>query len=253
MDRHTAKGSQLSRRDSVLSHVSQTGAPGSASPETSRAAPGYHQPRPGNMYPGQDPAGSHYPHMSPVPGPYVNGGHTNGAQHPTLDTYGHDSSYSHGLAHDHTHSPVIPVHPAQSRHGSFSVSSPVPNQQRYGDQTTTAPHSSNFVSQQNVMSFSLPASQYSNGHGVSQPDVSQSYGAATTAEYSEQSHQQSSEMMMLGQMAMPGTVPMFGSDTLNKSPYVGMPEDFLSYLFNTSSPGERSPMSKDMMQGTYSR
>lgn len=170
-----------------------------------------------------------------------------------MDTYGHESDYAHGLPHDHTQSPVISHHQGRNRTGSFSVSSPVPNQQRYGDQVTTAPQSSSFVSQQNVMSFSLPASQYPNGHGVSQPDVSQSYGGTTSAEYSEPNHQQSSEMMMLGQMAMPGTVPMFGSDSLNKSPYVGMPEDFLSYLFNTSSPGERSPMSKDVMQGAYSR
>ena len=186
-------------------------------------------------------------------GTYANGGHTNGNQHSSLGTYSHESDYTHALSHDHAQSPVIPVHPSRNRAGSFSVSSPVPNQQRYGDQVTTAPQSSNFISQQNVMSFSLPASQYPNGHGVSQPEVSQSYGTATSAEYSEPSHQQSSEMMMLGQMAMAGTVPMFGSDTLNKSPYVGMPEDFLSYLFNTSSPGSRSPISKDVMQGAYSR
>lgn len=41
-------------------------------------------------------------------------------------------------------------------------------------------------------------------------------------------------MMMLDQMAMPGTVPVFGGDgDLNKSPYVGMPEDFMAYLFNS--------------------
>lgn len=50
-------------------------------------------------------------------------------------------------------------------------------------------------------------------------------------------------MMMLDQISMPNTMPMFGSDNLlNKSPYVGMPEDFYAYLFNTAGQGEGSPM-----------
>jgi hypothetical protein len=60
---------------------------------------------------------------------------------------------------------------------------------------------------------------------------------------------------MLDQMAMPGTVPVFGSDgALNKSPYVGMPEDFMAYLFNfpPSGDGSSSPMSQ-VMPGPYSK
>ena len=102
------------------------------------------------------------------------------------------------------------------------------------------------------MSFNLPPSQHSNMQDVSQPDASPTYGAPAPSEYAEQGHQQSSEMMMLGNMAMPGTVPVFGSDMLNKSPYVGMPEDFFAYLFNTSA-GGRSPVSQDMIQGAHSR
>jgi hypothetical protein len=104
------------------------------------------------------------------------------------------------------------------------------------------------------MPFNLPPSQFSSGQGVSQPDHTQSYAMTTGADYSEAA-QQSSEMLMLGNMAMPGTVPMFGSDgVLNRSPHVGLPEDFLTYLFHTASPtGERSPMSKDAMQGAYSK
>ena len=41
---------------------------------------------------------------------------------------------------------------------------------------------------------------------------------------------------MLDQMSMPATVPVFGEGgDLNKSPYVGMPEDFMAYLFNSPS------------------
>jgi hypothetical protein len=55
-------------------------------------------------------------------------------------------------------------------------------------------------------------------------------------------------MMLLDQMSMPTTIPVFGpSDSLlNKSPYVGMPEDFMAYLFNTGNvqpaDGSGSPM-----------
>lgn len=252
MDRHTAKGSQLSRRDSVLSHVSQTDGPGSASPETSRAAPGYHQQHPAAMnYHAQD-TGHYAPMNSVAQGSYPNGGQMNGHQPQRIDTYGHDQMYHGSAGFDYSHSPVTPAHAAiPQRTGSLSVSSPAPGQDRFVDQAHSAPQS-NYVSQSNMMSFNLPPSQYPNGQGVSQADVSQANGNATSTQYSEPHHQQS-EMMMLDQMAMPGTVPVFGSDMLNKSPYVGLPEDFLSFLFNTTSPGERSPMGNPVMHGQYAR
>jgi hypothetical protein len=124
-------------------------------------------------------------------------------------------------------------------------------QPRYGGPANGTPQSASFVSQQNVLPFNLPPAQYSNGHNVSQQqDTPHSYAPTTSAEYSEAAHQQSAEMMMLGQMAMPGTVPMFGGDGgLTKSPYVGMPEDFLTYLFNSSPGGEKSPMADPMRSG----
>lgn len=252
MDRHTAKGSQLSRRDSVLSHISQTDTPGSASPETSRAVPGYHQQHSATMgYHAQDTG--HYASMnSAAQGSYVNGGQVNGHQPQRIDTYGHDQMYHGNAGFDYTHSPVTPAHTSvPQRSGSFNVSSPGLGQDRFGEQAHPA-HQSSYVPQSNMMSFNLPPSEYPNGHGVSQTDVSQAHANATSAQYSEPHHQQS-EMMMLDQMAMPGTVPVFGSDMLNKSPYVGLPEDFLSFLFNTSSPGERSPMGQPVRHGQYAR
>lgn len=250
MDRHTAKGSQLSRRDSVLSHVSQTDAQGSASPETSRAVPGYYQHPGSTTYHGQD--SGQYSSMSvPAHGSYTNGPQVNGHQPPRIDTYGHDQMYHGNSGYDYSHSPVTPAHgsmPQQS--GSMSASSPAPGQDRFPGQAPQS--SSNYVPQSNMMSFNLPPSQYPNGHSASQADVSQAQGHPTSAEYSE-AHQQPTEMMMLDQMAMPGTVPVFGSDMMNKSPYVGMPEDLISFLFNTSSPGERSPMGKPVMHGQYAR
>lgn len=42
--------------------------------------------------------------------------------------------------------------------------------------------------------------------------------------------------MLLDNMSNQTTIPVFGSESvLNKSPYVGMPEDFMAYLFNTGS------------------
>lgn len=58
-------------------------------------------------------------------------------------------------------------------------------------------------------------------------------------------------MMLLDQMSMPTTIPIFGpaDSILNKSPYVGMPEDFMAFLFNTNGqPGEGSPMIGAQMQ-----
>lgn len=58
-------------------------------------------------------------------------------------------------------------------------------------------------------------------------------------------------MMLLDQMAMPQTMPVFGSDSmLNKSPYVGMPEDFMAYLFNTAHT-DGSPMAVPIQGGGY--
>lgn len=53
------------------------------------------------------------------------------------------------------------------------------------------------------------------------------------------------ELSMLDNMS---TIPVFGSDgVLNKSPYVGMPEDFMAYLFNTQGV-EGGPMNQMMPQ-----
>lgn len=252
MDRHTAKGSQLSRRDSVISHVSQAGAPGSTSPEANRAVtnlPKVHQPSV-QYHASHDSA---YQINHDASAPYTNGTHTHHdtmSQH-GLNGFGHDQSYQHDLHQNHASSPIGVSHP--NRVGPFTGASPAPNQHQFGSQGDVTPHSTPFVSQQNVMPFNLPPSQYSGGQGVSQPDAGHSYGMTANADYSDPG-QQSSEMLMLGNMAMQATVPMFGTDgVLNKSPYVGMPEDFLTYLFNTASPGERSPMSKDMMHNAYSK
>lgn len=55
---------------------------------------------------------------------------------------------------------------------------------------------------------------------------------------------------MLDNMSSQTTIPVFGSDSvLNKSPYVGMPEDFMAYLFNTQG-AEGAAMNQMMPQYT---
>lgn len=252
MDRHTAKGSQLSRRDSVLSHVSQTGPAGSASPENKRTSSGYNlPPQPSTPYrQQQDSSRASYPTMGlSQQAPFTNGGN----QPPAMDTYPHESTYSTSLPNDHqSQSPVVSAHSTGPiRSNSYAVASPTANQQRFPNWESGAPQTSGFVAQPNVMSFSLPPSQYPSGHDAPQPDVSQSYGAA--GEYSEAGQQQQNDMMMLGDMTMPATAPVFGSETLNKSPYAGMPEDFLSYLFNSVPAGESSPIGSDAMRGSFAQ
>jgi hypothetical protein len=72
-------------------------------------------------------------------------------------------------------------------------------------------------------------------------------GATTTAaEYHHSHHQhaheaanQSSEMMMLDQMAIQASAPVFASDGIhNKSPYT-LPDDFVKFLFHSNSDLQR--------------
>jgi hypothetical protein len=70
-----------------------------------------------------------------------------------------------------------------------------------------------------------------------------------------QDYSEASNHMMLDQMAMPGTAPVFGTDgALNKSPYVGMPLDFMNYLFNSEvHAGHGSPMSSPIIPVSYTK
>lgn len=66
------------------------------------------------------------------------------------------------------------------------------------------------------------------------------YEGPMPAEYQDTTHHPT-DVIALDQMAMPSVVPVFGDDGgMNKSPYVGMPEDFMAYLFN-SLPSQDSP------------
>lgn len=236
MDRHAAKGSQLNQRDSMAGHIAPVIAPGSKSPENSRNHIDYSKTGPSNMsyQPQQDNNTNPYSSMSTTPtGIYQNGVVTNG-----MDSYG---SQNHGFESrtpqlNQPHSPSVSQRASISAtSGPFGVMSPIANQHGFQTPQSHTPQVNTFIPQQNVMPMNLPPSQFSNAQNSMSRDPSQNFGTGTSVEYSEPTSQ-AGEMMMLDQMAMPGTVPVFGGDgDLNKSPYVGMPEDFMAFLFNSPS------------------
>ena len=225
MDRHTAKGSQLNRRSSI---ASQTASAMPNSPNPSGMGSG-----PGDIKPPAQLDQYQTPHS------------------PSMNSYGHLShtppmGYANmGPVHSMagTHSPSF-----HSPHGSVSGGGPI----QYGmvsphHQAFTHPNSAAstgaFVPQHNVMPFHLPPAQYAHSPIMTPQDVTSPFVGPVT-DYPETSHAHSAaELALLDQMAMPGTAPVFG-DGANKSPYVGMPEDFMAYLFNSpaAQAGSHSPM-----------
>jgi hypothetical protein len=255
-DRHTAKGSALSRKESLLSQVSPMvdGRPlfapsGSTSPEVGRPSTGYgnghHGPSP---YSPKEAMGSPYTPMTNTPPMnYPNGMHANG-----VDYMHHDPNYHRQPPQP---SPSGPQRPSvQTNVAPYGVLSPVSTQHGYHSQPTNTPQSSSavqYAQSQNFPPFTLPPSNFNAPASSTTPRETQPpFGQQNSEEYSENGRQQGAgEMVMLDQMSMPTTIPVFGSDSmLNKSPYVGMPEDFISYMFNTQGP-DGSPITGVPMQG----
>ena len=118
------------------------------------------------------------------------------------------------------------------------------------------PRSDSFVPQQSVQPMNLPPAQYPNFQTVGTRAEDNTYSTSAAHDYAEATTQAPShEMIMLDQMALQGTVPVFGSDgALNKSPYVGMPLDFMNYLFNSeANPAQGSPMSSPIIPVSYTK
>ncbi|KAH8889684.1 hypothetical protein GQ53DRAFT_651715 [Thozetella sp. PMI_491] len=249
-DRHTAKGSVLNRKDSLLSQVSPIAdthpgypQPGSASPEANRPGTAYNNNRrvPMQYHTPQDGMGSPYtPITNTPPAGYHHPGAPNG-----VDYSGHDHGYHHpqGQRTVHQSPSGLAQRPSvQTNLPSYGVLSPVSTQHGYHSQPANTPQSAGtmpFAPPQNFPPFSLPPSDFTTSAAVSQRELEQSYAPATTGEYAEHPHSQPGEMILLDQMSMPTTIPVFGNDSvLNKSPYVGMPEDFMAFLFNSPQQGD---------------
>ncbi|KAK8059534.1 hypothetical protein PG996_009464 [Apiospora saccharicola] len=255
-DRHTAKGSALSRKDSLNKFSSpadnsrQPFASHLDSPETNRPGSGYQQNRSNHMpyHPSQKDA-QYTPMSATPPNVYPPNPSSNG-----VDTYmQHDNNYANGQRHSY-HSSPGPVRPTvQTNVGSYGVLSPVSTQHgSYSSHHVNTPQSSStmpYVTQQNFPPFSLPPSEFPSGSAGGSREAGQSYAPTTSGEYNDHPPHTSGEMVLLDQMTNQTTIPVFGTDGVsNKSPYISMTEDFISYLFNTQTMGaDGSPSMSPVM------
>ncbi|KAK4217785.1 zinc finger protein klf1 [Rhypophila decipiens] len=251
-DRHTAKGSALNRKDMmgqgspIADHHPPFAPAGSASPEVNRPGTGYKRPLTMQYQSPKDGMGSPFTPITNTPPT----GFSNGVDYTAMR---HDGGYHMQGQRPPHHSPTGPQRPSvQTNVGPYGVLSPVSTQPGYHSQPTNTPQSSGvmpYVPPQNFPPFTLPPSDFAAPSSATvAPEEPQNYAPSTSGDYSEHHPQAAGEMMLLDQMSMQQTMPVFGTEgTLNKSPYVGMPEDFMAYLFNT--PGESSPMTGVPIQG----
>jgi hypothetical protein len=243
-DRHLQKGSQLNRRDSMVSHVGSA-SHGANSPDMGRqaieSANNRGVPSP-VQFQVQDAATSPYSPMSathPM-------GFPNGAPGAVGDAYASEAAYgptpahpslaqhpSHSQARPHVHTNVAP----------YGIMSPVQHApQGFGPTPRTPQSREAFVSHQNVMPFNLPPSQYGGPDAPASRDHGQqTYPTDAVSGFQSSPQLQPSEMMMLDHMSMHSNMPMLGGGE-SKSPYVGMPEDLMAFLFNSTPDGVRSPV-----------
>lgn len=237
----------MSQASPITDHRPPFPATGSASPEMNR---------PGTAYKGRslsiqyhspkDAMGSPYTPMTNTPPTTYANGAPNG-----IDYMHHDANYAHMARQAQQSTPDARRPSIHTNVGPYGVLSPISTQPGYHSQSHNTPQSAHampFVPPQNFPPFSLPPSDFTaSAAGTATRDDQQTYAASTSAEYNDQQPQAAGEMMLLDQMSMQQTMPVFGSDNLlNKSPYVAIPEDFVAYLFNS---GEGSPMTGVPMQG----
>lgn len=241
----------MSQASPIADHRPPFAPNGSASPELNRPGTAYnskgrslsiqyHSPK--------DPMGSPYtPMTNTPPTTFANG--ANGIDY----LHHHDPTYAHMRQQPHPSPGGDPRRPSiQTNVGPYGVLSPVPTQPGYHSQPHSTPQSATampYVAPQNFPPFSLPPSDFAatSPAVAAARDPQQAYASSTAADYGDQQPQAAGEMMLLDQMSMQQTMPVFGSDNLlNKSPYVAIPEDFVAYLFNS---GEGSPMTGVPIQG----
>ncbi|RDW92131.1 C2h2 finger-containing protein [Coleophoma crateriformis] len=256
-ERHFAKGSQLSRKDSQLRRDSEANENGStleytsSSPEIMRPNIASSKPHPGKaQY--QSPREINTSPFSPSAISSA-GNYTSMNASTKMETSGQAGTFRR------SHSDSIPRNndsqqythgDRQQRHASFGVSDAKtadfskPALQAamdtYGLPSAANAHSYSdshpspqqvFVSQQNFTPFSLPPSGFTTAptNAIPTRDVEPSYPTSMSLDYPNQ--QSGPDMMLLDQMNAPNTMPVFGGDSYNRSPF-GVSEDFIAYLFN---------------------
>ena len=129
-----------------------------------------------------------------------------------------------------------------------------------GVQASSSPQP--FVSQRNFTPFSLPPPGYTTTTTTTTTaplnrDSEHSYSTSSSRSMNYQNdlsqhHQSGPDMVLLDQMTAPNTMPVFGGEGYNRSPFA-IPEDFVAYLFSNqlvdNSPNHTSPIS----QQSYAR
>jgi hypothetical protein len=216
---------------------------------------------------------------SPVTNPssatYSGAGSSNGAE-----SYAQSTAFkrSNSDSMSREHAPTNPMTGNRpQRHASFGVSDSKPADfSRPPLQTAVGPygllssasgnqnyHSAvaspqGYVSQQNFTPFTLPPPGFATS-ATSTPTATRetdpTYPTSMPTEYPSDNlqHQQSGpDMMLLDQMTAPNTMPVFGGEGYNRSPFA-IPEDFVAYLFsNQQLENSASPMGQ-MGQPGYAK
>lgn len=237
----------------MIGHVSPTTdgrhmfpAPGSLSPEANRPGSAYARPPMHAQF--QDVTGSPYTPITNTPPvfPHPNGPHANGVNYIRPDrSYGHVPGQQ-----AHQHSPNGPQRSSvQTTAPPYGVLSPA-SQHGYQSHNVGTPQSATpYSGPANFPTFNLPPSNFQpTAPSANVPrEGGQGYGPQHGMnEHFQGPPQPAGEMVLLDNMTTQTTIPVFGSDSvLNKSPYVGMPEDFMAYLFNTQG-GEGAQMNQMM-------
>jgi len=168
---------------------------------------------------------------------------------------GHDSAHNtpDGRPQRHPSFGVSDAKPAEFVRPSLQTgvgSYGLPNQSYHGNQSSPQA----YVSQQNFPPFSLPPPTFSPAptSAATSREPESVYPTSMSTDYPNEGilHQQSGpDMMLLDQMTAPNTMPVFGGEGYNRSPFA-IPEDFVAYLFSEQQINSSSPMGQ-MGQQAY--
>jgi hypothetical protein len=280
-DRHTAKGSQLHRKDAMSNHAhasptTESGKPmsahgSSASPEVMRPSlAGLKSRTNHHMQHYQSPVETYSPATNPSSGTYSGAASSNGTEN-YQQSSNFKRSNSDSIPQRQGSNSTTPLSRPQ-RHASFGMSDGKPSEfSRPPLQTNVGPYgllsgasgsqsyhstqSSPFVPQQNFTPFSLPPPGFNTA--VTSAAVSRepepNY-SSMPSEYQSDSMPQNSgpDMMLLDQMTAPNTMPVFGGEGYSRSPFA-IPEDFVAYLFSEQQLNNNSSPMGQMNQPGYAK
>ncbi|KAI9645668.1 hypothetical protein NHQ30_006410 [Ciborinia camelliae] len=260
-DRHTAKGSQLHRKDSMLSQgspVSQIPNPqslrGSTSPEVMRPSligPKIRTTQIQYQSPQDIRPTSYSPITTPASGTYPAAGSTNGADGYSSVNYkrsdadmasrGQNSSSvgsnGRGQRHQSFGTPdsksVDFPRSLQTNAGHYGILPGASNNQNYRGNQPQSPQA--YISQQNFPPFSLPPSGFANvaANTIPSREPEPRYQTPVSTEYPNEISQAQQLSPDIMQMAVSNTMPVFGGEgCYNRSPFT-IPEDFVTFLFSS--------------------